>query len=164
MTATDQLPFDQTDDLHEELRLLIRDHGYEAVDYQLRLLQPGRIIGSAPARSTDPETSHLAAKREQDVGRFGFDSRQAKLLYAFSASDLTAQQAATRVVGAHAAISAFEGCRRRVSDLRAAGFITDSGGRRHNTGSEDESIVWTLTEAGRAALISLDETGWSRAK
>ena len=158
----EQLSFDHDDRLTETLRTLIAAYGNEAVWERLRYLVPTRVVASAPARPTDPETSHMAAKRSQDVGRFSFESRQAKLLYAFSASDLTDQQAANRVVGANAAISAHEGCRRRCSDLRAARYIHDTGGRRRNPGSDDESVVWGLTDAGRQALIRLDETGWSR--
>lgn len=156
-----QLAF-PTDPLYDDVHNLIDLYGFFEVDRMVRMQSPSPVIPSAPARPSDPETSHLAAKRDKDIGRFSDKSRQAKLLYAFSSSDLTAQQATTRVVGANAAISAFEGCRRRVSDLRAVRYITDSGGRRHNPGSEDEAIVWELTDAGRKALICLDETGWSR--
>lgn len=156
----EQLSF--PDPLPDEITRLIRGYGYDEVLHELHRQAPARVVGSAPARPSDPETSHLAAKREHDVGRFSDQSRQAKLLYAFSTSDLTDQQAAARVVGAHAAVSAFEGCRRRCSDLRAVNYLYDTGGRRHNTGSEDEAIIWGLTEEGRQALIRLDDTGWSR--
>ena len=46
-----------------------------------------------------------------------------------------------------------------VSDLRAAGYLMDSGRRRKNVGTEDESIVWTITDAGRQALDNLDAGG-----
>jgi len=155
------LPFEPPS-LSDALAHLIADHGYSAVMLEMRYLAPTELHPSAPARPGDPETSHLAAKREQDVGRFSSDSRQAKLLYAFSASDLTDQQAAIRIVGLHAAISALEGCRRRCSDLRAVKYIYDTGKRRKNMGSLDDSIVWGLSDAGREALIRLDDTGWSR--
>jgi len=59
-------------------------------------------------------------------------------------------------------VSTVEGCRRRVSDLHAAGFIVDSGERRTNPGSSDEAIVWEITPAGLRALDYLGATGWSR--
>lgn len=166
-----QLSFDDPDPivLDDPLRVAIEElidtYGWTEVDRMVRMQRPSEIHASAPARSTDPETSHLAAKRDQDVGRFSSKSRQAKLLYAFSTVEhggLTDQQAAARIVGPSAAISAFEGCRRRCSDLRAARYIYDTGKRRKNMGSDEESIVWALSDAGRAALIRLDETGWSR--
>lgn len=59
-------------------------------------------------------------------------------------------------------LSAFDGCRRRVSDLVAAGFIEDSGDRHANLGSPDKSIVWRLTPTGWLALSAMDTTGWTR--
>jgi hypothetical protein len=152
----------QQRDLLSTIAGLIDDWGWDLIHHYITYLQPGRIVGSSPARWTDPETSHLAAKREQDVGRFSDKSRQAKLLRQFASGAMTDQQAAIRVVGAHAAISAFDGCRRRCSDLRAAGYLFDSGRRRHNTGSSDESIMWVISASGLAALDALDENGWSR--
>lgn len=148
--------------LYSALVVLVQDHGYDAVVAAVRFLAPTQAVGSAPARWSDPETSQRAAKREQDVGRFSTRSRQAKLLYVVSARDSTDQEATARVVGTGAAISAFEGTRRRMSDLRAARFVYDTGKRRHNPGSDDDAIVWGLSDAGREALIRLDETGWSR--
>ena len=49
-----------------------------------------------------------------------------------------------------------------MSDLRAAGYLTDSGRVRRNTGSPDDSTVWALTKRGRRALECLEEYGWSR--
>jgi hypothetical protein len=162
MSADPQLPFFTSGSLDQWITHLIAVYGYDDVAVEVGRQRPTLTVASAPARSTDPETSHMAAKREQDVGRFSERSRQAKLLYAFSANDLTHQQAAARVVGGGAAPSAFEGCRRRCSDLYAARFIYDTGKRRKNMGSEEESIVWGLSQAGREALESLDATGWSR--
>lgn len=153
---------DVPEPLYNALVVLVQDHGYDAVVAAVRFLAPTQAVGSAPARWSDPETSQRAAKRDADVGRFSTNSRQAKLLYVVSARESTDQEATARVVGASAAISAFEGCRRRMSDLRAARFVYDTGKRRHNPGSDDEAIVWGLSEAGREALICLDETGWSR--
>lgn len=154
--------FDAPRDLDDVLRALIVDFGYEKICERLRYLTPTIEAPSAPARASDPITSHLAAKTEPDVGRFGEQSRQAKLLYLFSSGDFTDQQAAVRIVGATAAISALEGCRRRCSDLRAVHYLFDTGKRHRNSGSDEESIVWGITDAGREALIRLDTTGWSR--
>jgi len=167
MTA-DPLPFDDLarvlslDDLQDRLRQLVKDYGHDTVVTELGYFAPARIVPSAPARTTDPETSHHAAKQERDVGRFSAKSRQAKLLTLFEMRDMTDQQATIHLVGSHAAPSAFDGCRRRCSDLRAASYLYDTGRRRKNAGSEDLSIIWGITEAGRKALVSLEATGWSR--
>lgn len=152
----------EDDRLSMEVADLVGRYGFKAVFYEVERHTPLTLAHSAPARNTDPETSHAAAKTEQDVGRFGAKSRQARLLAVFSGGDFTDQQAAIRVVGAGAVPSAFDGCRRRCSDLRAAGLLADSGKRRRNTGSDDESIVWMITLAGERALRNLDEKGWSK--
>lgn len=150
------------DDLDASTAALVEQYGYETVLASVTRWAPARKVPSAPARNTDPETSHAAAKTERDVGRFSAHSRQAKLLRVFAGQPLTDQQAAVRVVGAHAMPSAFDGCRRRCSDLRAAGYLADTGRRKHNTGSGDESIVWQITIAGQHALTHIDHYGWSR--
>jgi hypothetical protein len=96
------------------------------------------------------------------VSRFSVRSRQAKLLRLLSIVDLTDQEAAVQLMGANAHTSRLEGCRRRMSDLRAAGYLCDSGRVRCNPGSADEATIWKLTLAGKRALESLDATGWSR--
>jgi hypothetical protein len=156
-----QLPFNPPT-LADRVAELIVIYGYPEVDREVRRQIPTMIIGSAPARPTDPETSHMAAKKEQDVGRFTERSKKAKLLYLYSTGNFTQQQAAVRIVGAHAAISAIEGTRRRVGDLVACRFVYDAGKRAKNQGSDDDAIVWGISEAGREALILLDDTGWSR--
>ena len=164
----EQLSFDDParvlslDDLRDRIQAIIDDYGYDTLATEVRYFAPTIVAASAPARWTDPETSHMAAKVERDVGRFSAKSRQAKLLQLFSMRDLTDQQATIHLVGSHAAPSAFDGCRRRCSDLRAVGYLYDTGRRRKNAGSEDDSIVWRISEAGKAALASLDAAGWSR--
>lgn len=162
--TVEPLPFDDPPrpSLPLTLQALVDSFGYEAVWRELRRLAPTVVAPSAPARWTDPETSHAAAKRSQDVGRFSAKSRQAKLLALFEMRGLTHQQATVALVGSHAAPSAFDGCRRRCSDLVAVNYIVDSGRRHKNPGSDDLSIVWEITDAGQRALRSLDETGWSR--
>lgn len=141
---------------------LVARYGFAAVRAEVDMHRPPESHPSAPARSTDPETSHAAAKAERDVGRFSERSRQARLLRVFSAGPRTDAQATIRVVGAAAPPSAWDGCRRRCSDLRAAGYLSDSGKRARNVGSNEDAIVWQITYAGRAAIDSLDATGWSR--
>lgn len=141
---------------------VVARYGYQHVVYEVERHRPMNAVPSAPARRTDPETSHLASPRERDLSRFGSNSRQAKMLAAFHTSDLTAQQAAFRVVGIHATPSALDGCRRRCSDLLAAGLIFDSGKRAKNPGSDELSIVWSVTLAGVKALANLGRTGWSK--
>jgi hypothetical protein len=121
-------------------------------------------VPSAPARASDPETSHAAAARVRvkDVGRFSARTRQAKLLVEFDQKPLTDFEAAQRVMPTGSFHSHFEGCRRRCSDLRAADYLEDSGEKRSNPGSPDEAIVWRITQAGRDALTRLLATGWSR--
>ena len=116
-------------------------------------------VPSAPARSSDPETSHAASETEPDLRRFSDRSRQAHLLRLLAVEPLTAQGAAVRIT--QGTVSGVEGCRRRVSDLLAAGYLSDSGTRACNPGSADESIVWQVTDEGRRAIDRLDETGWS---
>jgi len=148
--------------LIETVADLVDRYGFKAVLYEVERHTPLAAVGSAPARRGDPETSHLAAKRDPDLSKFRSSSRKAKLLGVFRAGDFTAQQAAGRVVGYSATPSAFDGCRRRTSDLVAAGMIFDSGRRRKNPGSDEESIVWTITLVGEQALDCLEATGWSK--
>jgi hypothetical protein len=160
--ATQSLFDDPEEVIGGHLGALIKHYGYDVVFRELRRLAPTFAVPSAPARPGDPETSHLASKQEIDVGRFSSKSRQAKLLQIFSMRDLTDQQATVALVGSHAAPSAFDGCRRRCSDLRAVNYLYDTGRRRKNAGSDDLAIIWGISEAGKHALECLDETGWSR--
>lgn len=122
-------------------------------------------VASAPARPSDPRTSHASQARNasKDVGRFSTRSRQARLLEAFVAQGgLTDFEATVMVLGTAVPGPQFDGCRRRCSDLRAAGYLKDSGKTRCNEGSPDESIVWLSSTAGKMAFHSLEQTGWSR--
>lgn len=141
---------------------LVHRYGYAPVASELQMHVPLRAVPSAPARDTDPDTSHEAGPRERDLSRFSDRSRQAKLLRAFVVGPRTDHSATARVIGTSAAPAAWDGCRRRCSDLRAAGFLMDSGLRQRNPASPDVSIVWKLTLAGERAVESLDTTGWSR--
>lgn len=117
-------------------------------------------IPGVTARWGDPDTSQAARKDSRDIRVYRVTSVKARALRAlFEAAD-TAQGAAIRVIG-DGPVSAIEGCRRRVNELAAAGHVRDSGRRRVNPGSRDESIVWEVTAEGRAVLSHLDETGVS---
>ena len=88
--------------------------------------------------------------------RFRSTSRQAKLLVEFSARPMTDFEAARRVLPPDPEhLRSFDACRRRCSDLRAAGYIEDSGERRGGR-------VYRITQAGREALQRLFSTGFSR--
>jgi len=155
--------FDQpSDPLTEIVADLVARYGWSAVSIEVAMHKPGVTAASAPARPTDPITSHQAAKTESDVGRFSRNSRQARLLSAFGAQHLTDQLATVLVLGTEAPQSQFDGCRRRCSDLRAAGYLYDTGAKMRNPGSVDDSIVWGITRAGQVALANLNEKGWSR--
>jgi hypothetical protein len=148
--------------LAAEVADLVARFGYRAVHIELDMHRPFRAVPSAPARNTDPLTSHEAGPRSADVSRFSSRSRQARLLHLFATYNLTDQEAALAVMGEHAAPSRLEGCRRRMSDLRAAGYVVDSGAKHCNEGSDDDAVVWTLSHAGERAIANLRETGWSR--
>lgn len=148
--------------LSEVVADLIGRHGYAAVRAEVELHRPIAAVPSAPARNTDPETSHAASRNDPDVSRFSIRSRQSKLLHVFVGGNKTDHEATARVVGVHAVPSAWDGCRRRCSDLRAAGYLADSGQRRSNPGSNEDAIVWQITLAGLRAIEQLDQTGWSR--
>lgn len=119
-----------------------------------------------PARSDDPETSQSAAerigKKNPDLGRFSGKSRQCKLLLLFSSGDHTDTEAAILLLGLDALPGPFQGCRRRCSDLRAAGYIEDTLARRCNDGTPDEAMVCAITDKGWIALRRIAETGWSK--
>lgn len=120
-------------------------------------------VSAASSRSSDPDTSKAAGRRhETDPSRFSARSNKARLLRALVERPMTAQEAAVVVVGGKAGTSAIEGCRRRVSDLKRAGFVIDSGDRRCNDGSPDESTVWTASLMGVFALDALERTGWTK--
>lgn len=122
----------------------------------------GTVI-TASSRLSDPDTSKAAGRRhETDPSRFSAGSSKARLLRALVERPMTAQEAALVVVGGKAGTSSIEGCRRRVSDLKRAGFVIDSGDRRCNDGSPDESTVWSASLMGVFALDALERTGWTK--
>jgi len=114
------------------------------------------------SRATDLDTARAAGRHyDTDARRFSTTSRQARLLRAIKRKPLTALGAAVAVLGKDAPPTSLEAARRRVSDLRHAGFVTDSGLRARNFNSPDEAIRWKITEEGEVALRLLKSTGWS---
>lgn len=117
------------------------------------------------ARKDDPETSKKSGARIKKANpkRFAKGTKKAINLAEYPEGDWTDTEVAIRVEpnGGH---PSFEGTRRRCSDLRAIGFIEDTGERRKNKGSSDDSMVCKITEKGVAALKCLQETGFSSPK
>ena len=81
---------------------------------------------------------------------------------------LTDDEATIRVVGASTSPAGYNGCRRRASDLKAAGYIepkidpaTGKQMERLNPQSPSEGGICVITAAGKAALARLVSTGWS---
>jgi hypothetical protein len=133
--------------------------GFDAVEAALGRIkiQMAGPVGAAPARPSDPRTSHAAARQNIDVRRFSAKSYAGKLLAFFvMVSSATDKQATDHVMGSYAEIARWEGCRRRCSDLRAAGYIKDTGAEYGGR------IVWEPTPEGRAAFHRMQTTGWSR--
>ena len=125
----------------------------------------GEFFHDIPARNGDPGTSQDSGlrirKANPDAGRFSKKSRQAKLLALYATGQFTDSEAALRVVPIDPP-GPFQGCRRRCSDLRDAGYVADTEVRRCNEGTPDEAMVCTITEAGRRALARLETIGWSK--
>jgi hypothetical protein len=122
-------------------------------------------IPSAPARNTDPDTSHKAAARHKDgdIRRFTSKSIKARLLQVIADhGPMTHQAAALALVPlAPGNTSRFRGAETRVSELGRCGFIADTGRRVHNPGSNCEAILWEVTGRGWEALDHLDKIGRS---
>jgi hypothetical protein len=140
---------------------LIETFGYDDIEASVGRwkIEHGGPIGSAPARHEDPRTSQAQGEKMADVRRFSDKSNSGRLLREFFVSGelgLTDHKATAIVVGEDAPVTRFEGCRRRCSDLRAAGFIEDS----HR--EEDGRIVWTITASGSLAFANMRRTGYTR--
>jgi hypothetical protein len=110
------------------------------------------------ARSTDPDTSQQAARRQDaEVRRIVIGTKRANVLESFLSHPRTAQEAAVWVHRHDATIANIEGTRRRVSDLVRAGYLLDSGVRRENPGAGTPSIVWQITGKGVRVLNEAHE-------
>lgn len=150
------VPVPAADPLRVEIDDLIARFGFDAVEaavgaYKIEHSGP---IPSAPARHDDPRTS--VGSRMSDVRRFSAGSYSGRLLMVFRRQDRTDAEATDAVLGSSVPVSRWEGCRRRCSDLRAAGYVADSGVER------DDRIVWAITDEGRRAVQRLIDDGWSR--
>lgn len=153
--------------LHDEL-IDLADRGFtpqDIYDAVVATWPATARIPSATSRFGDQHTSTAAGATHDsnDVARYSFESRAGMLLAVIIDNEgLTAHEATDRILADGVSPSAFEGCRRRVSDLLRAGHIEDSGITRINPGSDRDAIVWTATSAGRDAYRSMLETGWSK--
>lgn len=126
------------------------------------------VVPSTPSRAGDRDTSidSGARKASPDLGRFSQQSHPGRLLLHFQHTEATALEATMTVLPpeARARPSVIDGCRRRVSDLAAVGYIEDSKQRRCNEFSPDPSVVWRITLAGEHAVRRLLSSGWSKPK
>jgi hypothetical protein len=97
--------------------------------------QPSLFGGLTPpvSRTTDPDTSHAA---EAQLDKTGRQTMQRKLL---AVIDKRTSEEATSVAG----YSKADGAWKRVSDLRNAGLIRDSGDRRRGSSGRMQ-IVWEV--------------------
>lgn len=167
MTTYEQLTIDgdavqvcveSTIDVDAHVQAIVAAFGFDPVEAALGRI---KIAMSGPVpqigeRTDDRRTSK--GHRSDDVRRFSRSSQVGRMLVAFTfAKDgLTDAEVTDRVANDGASRSQWEGCRRRASDLRAAGYVTDSGQER------DGRIVWVVTPQGRAAAQRIVDTGWSR--
>jgi hypothetical protein len=94
------------------------------------------------ARRSDPDTSKEAAERLT-----GKRSMMRRLLIAYLGRDLTAEEA-TRAAGYGPADCAWK----RVSDLKAVGYIEDTGVRRPGESGRRQAVLG-ITKTGRRALL-----------
>lgn len=144
----------------DDLVALVRKHGWDTTQSalpHLYLMYEGEIP-SHGFRRGDYRTSVAAAHHNDDVRRFSAGSYSGRLLRQFVHDDYTDSEATTFVLGnagVECTVSQWEGCRRRCSDLRLAGFLADTGVER------DGRIVWGATELGNAAYDAMRDTGWT---
>lgn len=107
---------------------------------------PLNQIETAPARNTDPATSHLSAIRNFTTGR-------GKLLKAFGDSRFPMPaERATRMAGINDTASPWK----RVSELKKAGIIEPTG-RRVTSARGAKVTEYQLTEFGRSEYTRLIE-------
>lgn len=147
------------DELAAALAELIARYGFDPVESALGRIkvQMAGPVGPAPARTSDPRTSHAKTRRVVDVRRFSNKSQCGKLLSFYClVGAATDKQAADHVMTPYAEIGKWEGCRRRCSDLRAANYI-------EFIDTELEArLISQPTPEGRAAFHRMQTTGWTR--
>ena len=133
---------------------LIDEFGFERVSEaylrEAKLRQPVKY-----ARDSDPATSRRDGPG--DVRRFSKGSHAGRLLLAFFGGHLTDAEATDVAMRNQENVgrSSWEGCRRRCSDLRLAGYIEDTAEQR------DGRVVWRITDRGATAVGTMLATGWS---
>lgn len=147
--------------LHTSLESLVHRFGFNAVEAELGRIKISMNGPLAQVGERDGDQRTSKGKRSADVRRFSRNSLSGRLLAEFGRnSELTDREATDEVVGTVesglVSIGRWEGCRRRCSDLREAGYLQDSGLER------DDRIAWRLTPTGAAALERLYRTGWTR--
>jgi hypothetical protein len=155
----DEPPVSREQVLAIDLGDLVGLWGFDAVEEALGRIkiQMAGPVGAAPARPSDPRTSHAASKSNGDVRRFSSKTYAGRLLSFFvMIGAATDKQATDHVMTTYAEIAKWEGCRRRCSDLRAAAYIRDTGAEH------DGRIVWEPTPEGRAAYHRMQVSGWTR--
>jgi len=81
------------------------------------------------------------------------------LLWIIAQQPMTAQEAAITLLG-KASVSQIESARRRISDLRKLGLISDMDDYGKNEGG-GEALIWEVTKQGLYAIELLQTTGWS---
>ena len=112
------------------------------------------------SRFGDPDTSTLNGNRHQFVTRFSTRSQRARLLWILAQQPMTAQEAAITLLGHKASVSQVESARRRISDLRKLGLISDMDDYGQNERG-GEALIWEVTKQGLYAIQLLQTTGWS---
>jgi hypothetical protein len=148
-------------DVNDEVAALVDRYGLAAVDtalIRIRIAKSGEPIPSAPGRATDPATSQV--RKMVNVRRFRRTSYAGRLLNAFAMNDSTHFEATLFVLGEGGSHTQWDGCRRRCSDLVAAGYIAPTGDTRQNPGGS-EAEVYDLTPEGAEAWARMVDTGWS---
>lgn len=121
--------------------------------YQWRPVSDDSEPRVIPSRTTDPATSHAAA-REIKVKA---GSQRAHLLRAFNAISQYTDKGLTDEEAAQIAVHVSMGSEysKRCSELREAGYIEPTGETRANGSSGLQRIVSRITDKGRAAVRSL---------
>lgn len=145
-------------ELDDSIAQLVDQFGFDRVEAAVGRVKK-QMAGPIPqvgVRDGDQRTAQ--GHRSADVRRFGRNSHSGRLLALFAGADLTDGEAADLVMSTRRpyTVAQWEGCRRRCSDLREAGYLSDTGTER------DGRIVWTITPEGRTARARMLDTGWSR--
>jgi hypothetical protein len=118
---------------------------YPVIPGQLTFPEPG-------ARSTDPGTSHAAARSMRDA--VTGQRRLVLRAVAWAGADgATAWDIVTDLMRRGLPMIQQSVVARRLTDLHAAGLIEDSGDTRKGSSSR-QLIVWRVTHAGKGAVAA----------